>query len=163
SVGIARTVTRPMSLSGQELSPGDRLLISYASANLDEAVFEQADQVDLCRRPNPHLAFGKGVHRCIGAQLAHANVELLISGVLRRMPDYVITNSDRFERIPTVNAYHEMRIEFRPGPRSGADGADKVPVLTQERVRPIGSSSAEASSRPACRGSAVPGGQRRRL
>jgi cytochrome P450 len=138
SIGIARTVTRPTSLSGQKLYPGDRLLLSYASANLDEAVFEHADQVDLCRRPNPHLAFGKGIHCCIGAQLAHTNVELLVGEVLQRMPDYAVTSSDRFERIPTVNAYHEMRIEFTPGPRLGAESAGHVPVLTEERVRPIG-------------------------
>ena len=138
SIGIARAVTRPASLSGQELYPGDRLLLSYASANLDEAVFGHADQVDLCRRPNPHLAFGKGIHRCIGAQLAHANVELLVSEVLRRIPDYIVTSSGPFERIPTVNAYHEMRIEFMPGPRSGAEGAGHIPVLTGERVCPLG-------------------------
>jgi cytochrome P450 len=140
SVGIARTVTRPATLSGQELRPGDRLLLSYASANLDESVFEQADQVDLCRRPNPHLAFGKGIHRCIGAQLAHTNVELLISEVLERMPDYVVTSSDRFERIPTVNAFHNMRIEYAPAPRSAGAASSRVPVLTEERVRPTAGS-----------------------
>ena len=118
--------------------PGRRARCCTASANLDEAVFSHADQVDLRRRPNPHLAFGKGIHRCIGAQLAHANVELLVGEVLRRMPDYAVTGSGRFERIPTVNAYHEMRIEFTPGPRSGAEGAGDVPVLTGERVRPVG-------------------------
>jgi cytochrome P450 len=63
---MARTVTKETELGGQKLCPGDRLLISWLSANHDENVFDDPEDVRLGRRPNHHQAFGLGIHRCLG-------------------------------------------------------------------------------------------------
>jgi cytochrome P450 len=64
---MARTVTKETELGGQKLCPGDRLLISSLSANHDENVFDDPEDVRLDRWPNHHQAFGLGIHRCLGS------------------------------------------------------------------------------------------------
>ena len=59
---MARTVTADLELRGQQLHEGDQVMLFYPSANRDEAVFDRADELDLTRHPNPHLAFGFGPH-----------------------------------------------------------------------------------------------------
>ncbi|MET0727815.1 MAG: cytochrome P450, partial [Acidimicrobiales bacterium] len=61
---MARTVTMDLELRGQQLQEGDQVMLFYPSANRDEAVFDRADELDLTRHPNPHLAFGFGPHFC---------------------------------------------------------------------------------------------------
>jgi len=57
------------------------------SANRDESVFENADELDITREPNKHLAFGQGIHFCLGAPLARLEGEIAINTLLRRVPD----------------------------------------------------------------------------
>jgi cytochrome P450 len=63
------------------------------SANHDEAAFDRAGEVVLDRAPNKHLAFGGGRHRCIGAHLARMETEVMLAGVLDRIPDYVVDDA----------------------------------------------------------------------
>jgi len=66
---------------------GELVLAVLASANRDERQFEHADSLDLRREPNPHVAFGYGVHYCLGASLARLEGQIAIATLLRRMPD----------------------------------------------------------------------------
>ncbi len=66
------------------------MLISWIAANHDEQQFECPRDVLLDRSPNHHVAFGLGPHRCIGAPLARVMFEVMVKGVLDRMPDYVV-------------------------------------------------------------------------
>ena len=66
----ARTVRTEVTLGGVELRRGDRVLLAWASANRDETVFEDPDTFLMDRSPNRHVAFGVGIHRCVGAPLA---------------------------------------------------------------------------------------------
>lgn len=66
---------------------GDTVLISLASVNRDERVFAHSDILDITRQENPHLAFGKGHHYCLGAPLARLEGQVAISTLLRRLPD----------------------------------------------------------------------------
>jgi len=84
---MARTVTRDTVLGGVELHPGDRVLVHYGSANRDDAVFEQPDQLNLERGRNPHMAFGLGIHRCIGLNLARMSIAASINELLERVED----------------------------------------------------------------------------
>src|SRR5262249_13114954 len=66
---VVRHVTAPVEISGHFLEPGQRVYLVNASANHDSEAFSNPDELDIRRSPNPHLAFGRGIHACIGAQL----------------------------------------------------------------------------------------------
>ncbi|MDX2168272.1 MAG: cytochrome P450 [Deltaproteobacteria bacterium] len=77
-----RTATRAVSLGGQAIKPGDKVLVWEGSANRDERTFVDAMRFDPRRAPNPHLAFGHGVHYCLGANLARLEMRVLLEEML---------------------------------------------------------------------------------
>ncbi len=79
-----RTATTDVELSGVRIRAGDKVVVSFTSANRDEAVFPDPDRFDLRRSPNPHLTFGHGPHFCLGAQLARVQMRALFAELLRR-------------------------------------------------------------------------------
>lgn len=80
-----RVVRRACQLGGFDLEPEDRLLLSWASANRDEAVFSDPDELRFDRRfPKNHVGFGRGAHFCIGAHLARLEARLVVEAVLTR-------------------------------------------------------------------------------
>ena len=84
-VAFMRTTTRPVELGGRHLDADAPVLMLYASANRDEAVFgPTADRFDGSRDPNPHVAFGFGPHFCIGAVLARLEGRILLEELLSR-------------------------------------------------------------------------------
>ncbi len=81
---FARTATRDTELAGHPIRAGERVVMFYPSANRDAAVFAEPDRVDLQRAPNPHVAFGGGVHVCLGAYLARAQLAAVIDALRTR-------------------------------------------------------------------------------
>jgi cytochrome P450 len=79
-----RTATADLELGGQRIREGDKVVVSFTSANRDEDVFRDADRFDIRRQPNPHLAFGHGPHFCLGAHLARIQMRALFDEVLAR-------------------------------------------------------------------------------
>jgi cytochrome P450 family 144 len=80
-----RVVRRSCRLGGYDLEPEDRLLLSWASANRDESVFEGPDELRLDRRfPKNHVGFGRGGHFCIGVHLARLEAKLVVEAVLKQ-------------------------------------------------------------------------------
>jgi cytochrome P450 len=79
-----RTAAADCELAGQRIREGDKVVVSFASANRDEAVFAGADRFDIHRHPNPHLVFGHGPHFCLGAHLARTQMAVLLREVLAR-------------------------------------------------------------------------------
>ena len=79
-----RTAAADCELAGQRIREGDKVVVSFASANRDEAVFAGADRFDIHRHPNPHLVFGHGPHFCLGAHLARTQMAALLREVLAR-------------------------------------------------------------------------------
>ena len=69
-IQFARTATRDITLAGQDIRAGDTVGIWYPSANRDPRAFDATDVFNVLRSPNPHLGFGRGVHFCLGANLA---------------------------------------------------------------------------------------------
>jgi cytochrome P450 len=84
----ARVMKKDTELHGQQLREGDPVLLLTASANRDDTVFEDPDQVIFERKPNKHLGFGMGIHRCLGMHLARMESEIALEEILRRLPDY---------------------------------------------------------------------------
>lgn len=134
---MARTVRQPVSFAGRQFVRGDRVLCAIASANLDEEAFARADEFDMTRAPNPHMTFGTGTHRCIGADLARTNAELFLRRVLARMPDFEIDVAavGRHDSIPLANGFTTMPMRFPAGVPQ-ADAGDSFPVFCEPRIVP---------------------------
>ncbi|GCE25054.1 cytochrome P450 [Dictyobacter alpinus] len=81
-----RWVSEDMELNGQQLKRGDYVVVVLASANHDEETFKHPDELDITRSDNRHLAFGKGIHYCLGAPLARLEGQIAISTLLQRLP-----------------------------------------------------------------------------
>lgn len=81
---LARTVTQEVEVCGKLLQPGEKVGLVWASANRDPEVFPEPERVDLARAPNRHVAFGYGIHRCLGAHLARAEMCVAVEELLAR-------------------------------------------------------------------------------
>ncbi|MEQ3549759.1 cytochrome P450 [Pseudonocardia nematodicida] len=101
--GLARTVSEATTVEGVSMSEGDRVMLLWGSANRDPEVFDSPDEFRV-DRPNvqKHLAFGAGVHRCVGAPLARLEMRVVLEEVLRRMPAARLTDPDAVEVTWTV-------------------------------------------------------------
>jgi cytochrome P450 len=85
-LAFPRFARRDVVLRGQRISAGDAVFCSLPAANRDPALGSGMDEVDLDRRPTSHLAFGFGVHRCLGAPLARLEMRIVFPALLRRFP-----------------------------------------------------------------------------
>jgi cytochrome P450 len=89
-----RTVTRDLELHGQQIRAGDSVLLLIGAANHDPREFgPTAEQFDIMRRPPRHLAFGYGVHFCLGAALARLEGRVALEEILRRLPDFEVDHA----------------------------------------------------------------------
>jgi cytochrome P450 len=86
-----RTATRDLDLCGELVRAGDKVVFWEASANRDEAVFDDPFRFDLRRDPNPHLGFGHGVHHCLGANLARLEVRVVLDELCARVGGIELT------------------------------------------------------------------------
>lgn len=87
---FSRNVVTDTVIGDQSISAGEKVYMLWASANRDPDQFENPDEVVLDRRPNRHLTFGVGGHRCLGAMLARLEMKIILQEVLRRIPDFHI-------------------------------------------------------------------------
>jgi cytochrome P450 len=85
---IPRVVRQEVTLGGVDLKSGEMLLLMLSATSRDPRQFEHPDDFDIDRDPNQHLAFGHGVHFCLGNSLARMEARLAITGWLRRFPDF---------------------------------------------------------------------------
>ncbi len=92
-----RWVLEDIDVAGVTVPRGQELALLFASANRDEAVFPDADAVRLDRSPNPHLAFGAGIHFCLGAPLARLEMQILFRSIVERLPTIELTAEPRFK------------------------------------------------------------------
>jgi cytochrome P450 len=81
-----RFLAEDSELHGTEVPAGDSVIVSLCAANRDPRRFEKPDELDLERNPNPHLAFGHGIHFCPGASLARAELRIALGTLLARLP-----------------------------------------------------------------------------
>lgn len=83
----ARVALEDIEVSGKTIRKNQQALLLLGAANRDPAHFSDPDRLDITRQENPHLAFGHGIHHCLGAPLARVEAQIAINSVLRRMPD----------------------------------------------------------------------------
>jgi cytochrome P450 len=93
-----RTATGDCRLGDQEVGAGDKVVVSYISANRDEDVFENPDAFDIHRDPNRHLVFGHGPHFCLGSHLARTQMRALFAEVLSRTGELGAAGPPRYLR-----------------------------------------------------------------
>ena len=82
-----RFATEDIELAGQQIKKGDMVIAVVKSANRDESQFTQSEELDITRTINRHLAFGHGIHTCLGAPLARVEGDIAFTTLLRRMPN----------------------------------------------------------------------------
>ena len=87
-VTMARIVREPIDFGGVHMEAGDRVLMSFPAANRDPAAFDDADEVILDRERNRHIAFGVGIHRCAGSNLARMEMRVALEEWLARIPEF---------------------------------------------------------------------------
>jgi len=112
--GLIRVATRDTEIGGVPVRQGEKVLMSWASANRDEDIFPDADTFDFRRKPNRHLTFGAGAHHCLGANLTRLEARVCMDEVLRRLPDYRLVE-EGIERMPdcsTLYGYLSVPVTF---------------------------------------------------
>lgn len=107
-----RTAARDVAFGGQPIKRGDKLVTWYPSANRDEDVFEEPYTFNILRKKNPHLAFGHGIHHCLGAALARLELKVLFEELLLAMKGKTAepANEIRFIRSNRHQGVAEMRV-----------------------------------------------------
>ena len=88
-----RWVLEDVELDGQTMEAGSKVGLLFGSANRDEEIFAEADHLKLDRSPNPHLAFGAGVHHCVGAPLARVELEAALSRFAQRVREIELVSA----------------------------------------------------------------------
>jgi cytochrome P450 len=87
-VALTRTATADAEVGGRTIREGDSVLLLLGSADRDESVFADADEIDFHRSPNPHVNFGVGAHRCLGSHLARMELQISLDEIHRIIPNY---------------------------------------------------------------------------
>ena len=99
-------------LRGQEIAAGDWLLLSYPSGNRDEDVFADPFIFDAGRAPNKHLAFGFGVHFCLGAMLARMEMKALFTELIPRLDDIALAGEPALMQTLFVGGHKRLPIQY---------------------------------------------------
>jgi cholest-4-en-3-one 26-monooxygenase len=109
-----RTATRDTELGGQEIKAGQRVGIFYRSANFDEDVFENPEEFNILRSPNPHVGFGgTGAHYCLGANLARLEIDLMFNAIADALPDMTKAGDPQRLRSGWLNGIKRLPVSYR--------------------------------------------------
>ncbi|MFI0423194.1 cytochrome P450 [Spongiactinospora sp. 9N601] len=93
-VAFDRATTQEIEIGGRKIGAGEGVLVLGASANRDERVFPDPDRLDIRREARPHVAFGYGVHQCLGQNLARAELEIALRTLFERVPGLRVDTPD---------------------------------------------------------------------
>ncbi len=113
-----RTALADYELSGVPINKGQRVVMSYRSANFDEDVFDDPFTFDILRDPNPHVGFGgTGAHYCIGANLARMTIDLMFNAIADHMPELTPLGEPQRLRSGWLNGIKHWQVDYRGGTR----------------------------------------------
>jgi cytochrome P450 len=130
-----RYVRRDIELAGVRLTKGDRVMVMLAAANMDPAVHDRPDHLDLARKPNRHISFGTGIHFCLGHQLARIEAACALQALFTRWPRLglaVEASQIHWRRRPGIRAIAKLPVIADAGERryrsSAATDVEQMPV-----------------------------------
>ena len=109
-----RTATCDTQIGGQDIAKGDRVVMLYSSANFDEEVFENPLEVDIERAKNPHMAFGYGIHLCLGANLARMEARVFFEEFFQHFSAVESAGAPVFIRSNNIHGYKDMPVFLIP-------------------------------------------------
>jgi cytochrome P450 len=118
-MGVARAATEDTELGGCPIHQGDLVMVMLGSANTDEAEFGDAEVVRLDREVNRHLAFGGGIHRCLGSHLARLELRVALREWHRRIPDYAVPDGHDLVYTPAIRSIEHFPLRFDPALGAG--------------------------------------------
>jgi cytochrome P450 len=110
-VTMAREVAKEKEINGCTFKPGQMVLLSFPAANRDPEVFPDADKVIIDRKENRHAAFGLGIHRCIGSNLARMELTVAVEELLKRVPEFRLNGQVTWSE-GTVRGPRKLPIAF---------------------------------------------------
>jgi len=109
---MRRTVTKPVSLGGVDLTVGDKVVMYYGAANRDPERFENPHQLNLSREGERHIAFGGGHHVCLGQWFARLEIDAIFVEVLRRMRDFQVLEAPEWMPSNFISGITRLPIGF---------------------------------------------------
>ena len=109
---IARVAVADYELGGCPVHEGDQVMVLIGSANTDEAEFPDGDQVRFDREVNPHIAFGGGIHRCLGSHLARMELRVALREWHRRIPEYEVESGHTLVYTPGIRSIDTFPLRF---------------------------------------------------
>jgi cholest-4-en-3-one 26-monooxygenase len=111
-----RTALTDVTVGGAAIKAGQRVVLSYRSANFDDDVFDDPFRFDILRNPNPHLSFGgTGAHYCVGANLARLTVNLMFEALADTMPDLTALSPPERLRSGWLNGIKHWQVDYSGG------------------------------------------------
>ncbi len=119
---MPRATRRDVEMHGQVIPAGKLVLPMIGSANRDPKQFRDAGRFDITRDPNPHIAFGHGIHACLGAPLARLEARIALADFLERVKEFELASDEPWEPRKALHVHGPSRlpIRFTPGRRAAA-------------------------------------------
>jgi cytochrome P450 len=108
-----RTATRDVELGGEQIKDGDKVVMWFAAGNRDERVFADPYDLDVTRKPNNHLAFGTGMHTCLGNSLARMEIRLMFEELIPRLQSIELAGEVTRVRSNFVNGIKKFPVKVR--------------------------------------------------
>lgn len=110
-LSFGRLTTKAVDIEGLEIPEGARLMVLFASANRDEKVWNDPNDFQIARRPNRHLAFGFGIHSCMGMHLARLEMKLVIQAILAKVEHIELLSASRVAN-NSLRTFSELNLRF---------------------------------------------------
>jgi cytochrome P450 len=119
---IYRLTKRDVLVHGQRIPAGKLVLTMVGSANRDPQQFRDPGRFDITRDRNPHLAFGHGIHFCLGAPLSRLEARIALTDLLERVEEWRLASDEPWEPRKALHVHGPVRlpIRFQPGKRASA-------------------------------------------
>jgi cytochrome P450 len=113
--GVPRIATRDVEIAGETIAAGESVMCLIGAADVDPTEFPDPETIDFAREGNRHLAFGGGVHRCLGSHLARLELRVALEELHRRIPDYALKPGEEPRYTMGIRSVDYLPLVFTPG------------------------------------------------